>query len=569
MKTKWNILILFFSIGFLTAADNTNQKYGRPPCVPTTVDQTILPVAVPKASPALHPYEISKFSQFGYGVWKYGAGLPYIQRIDLLPAGYAPAASAPRARLLKFFTLSDVHVMDEETPAQAIYFGITANNASAYSPTMLYTTQVLNAAVGTINELHRRNPFDFGLSLGDNTNSNQYNEARWFIDILDGKMINPDSGDKDDPLAGEENDYQDVFRAEGLDRSIPWFQVPGNHDVLWLGSHPVNDYIRRHLVGWFVMDMGDLFTDPLGIESRGFYGGAIDGTTLYGDIIGAGPVGDFPSPPRVAAADYDRRAMTRNEWRELFFDTSTKPVGHGFDLESEIPGCYTFEPKAGIPIRVIVLDDIQPEDDFEIHEHGYLDQERFDWLVRQLDKGQAENKLMTIASHIPLPLIGYGRHSPITAATVVGKLHTYPNLLLWVAGHIHRNKVIAFPSPDPAKPELGFWHVETSSLRDFPQQFRTFELFRNGDHTISILVTNVDPVMNDNSFAAISRSYAIATMQTMQLSMENPSYNAELIKPLSAPMQLMLRNCGTPVKPVYRPYVPCFRFAGSAAESHP
>jgi hypothetical protein len=43
----------------------------------------------------------------------------------------------------------------------------------------------LDAAVQTINALHKINPFDFGISLGDASNSTQYNETRWYIDVLD------------------------------------------------------------------------------------------------------------------------------------------------------------------------------------------------------------------------------------------------------------------------------------------------------------------------------------------------------------------------------------------------
>jgi hypothetical protein len=44
-----------------------------------------------------------------------------------------------------------------------------------------------------------------------------------------------------------------------------------------------------------------------------------------------------------------------------------------------------------------------------------------------------------------------------------------------------------------AGPENSFWEVENSSLRDFPQEFRTFDIFRNSDNTIFITVTDVDP----------------------------------------------------------------------------
>ncbi len=82
---------------------------------------------------------------------------------------------------------------------------------------------------------------------------------------------------------------------------------------------------------------------------------------------------------------------------------------------------------------------------------------------------------------------------------------------MWLAGHRHLNTVKAFISPDPVNaPEKGFWQVETSSLRDFPQQFRTFEIYLNSDYTISIVTTDVDPAVKDGTPAATSRKYAIA-----------------------------------------------------------
>ena len=62
-----------------------------------------------------------------------------------------------------------------------------------------------------------------------------------------------------------------------------------------------------------------------------------------------------------------------------FFKTSSKPVGHGFNLvdPSQPSGfaCYSFLPKSNMPLKVIVLDDTQSETDgaTDIHGHGYLD----------------------------------------------------------------------------------------------------------------------------------------------------------------------------------------------------
>jgi len=93
-------------------------------------------------------------------------------------------------------------------------------------------------------------------------------------------------------------------------------------------------------------------------------------------------------------------------------------------------------------------------------------------------------------------------------------------------------------------------------LREFPQQFRTFDIVRNSDNTLSIFATNVDPDVDpDNTKgvpAAISRSYAIASNQIYGIS-EAPqpsgsvSYNVELIKQLSPEMQEKIKNYGTPI----------------------
>ena len=106
---------------------------------------------------------------------------------------------------------------------------------------------VLDAAVQTINALHEKTPFDFGLSLGDAANNTQYNELRWFIDTLDGKVITPSSGDH---LGAASIDYQQPSYAAGVNPASPWYQVVGNHDQFWMGSCLENAKTRNaHLAG--------------------------------------------------------------------------------------------------------------------------------------------------------------------------------------------------------------------------------------------------------------------------------------------------------------------------------
>jgi len=552
---------------------NAGGGDGRPEGYPiarevhTTRDRTILPDPIPADAEKIFPHELAKYERNGYGKWQYGPGLEAEKRLDLMPPAYgaAPAAAAAAAaRLLRFFVITDMHITDKESPAQLIVFGFEGGSPEVYSGVMLYTPHVLDAAVQTINALHEQDPIDFGVSLGDACDNTQYNELRWYIDVLDGKTVSPQSGEKDDPIPGPLNDYQDEFQAAGLSKDIPWYQVRGNHDHYWMGSLPVNDRIRAAHLGEEILDMGNIITDPRGADSRGFYTGAIDGSTPYGDVIGAGPEAAFPTPPKVPAADPDRRVLSRQDWMREFFDTSSEPSGHGFtdaDVE-KVFACYAVEPKPDVPVKFIALDDTGGDDPGKLGcGHPFVDQERYDWLVAELDKGQAEGKLMIIGAHVPIAvekpgsLLGWSPIACVTEDEFIAKLQSYPNLILWIAGHRHLNVITPLPSPDPERPELGFWQVETSSLRDFPQQFRTFDIVHNGDATVSIFATDVDPAVAEGSPAAISRTYGVGALKLFKMdeavTMESitfpplpllptGSYNAELVVQLSPEMQAKL-----------------------------
>jgi len=535
-------------------------------------------MVVPGSTPstAINLWEISKYDQYGYGNWTYGPGLPHDRRLDIMQATYSGSAVTKKTKLINFFTISDIHITDKESPNQLIYIQrlhpTLPVGASIYSGIMLYTTHVLDAAVQTVNALHKQNPVDFGLSLGDTCNTTQYNELRWYIDVIDGKVITPSSGAH---LGADTIDYQKPYKAAGLDKSIPWYQTLGNHDHFWMGSIPVDYSLRKDLRQSYttgeVFATGDVLRDPRRISNRDYYTGVLDGSTPYGDIKYAGPVGDFVSPPAVAA-DPDRRSLLRTEWMQEFFKTSSHPAGHGFNMTDAKNGfaCYSFVPKSNIPLKVIVLDNTQKEDDgsVDIHGHGFLDQARWVWLKKELADGDAAGQLMIIAAHVPIGVevtapnseMGWWTdpQNAVTLPNLIAELQSHPNLLMWLSGHRHLNTVKAFISPDPAgAPEKGFWQVETPSLRDFPQQFRTFEIYLNSDYTISIVTTDVDPAVIDGTPAATSRKYAIAAAQIVKTwdattkwnptndptvkPMPTGSYNAELVKQLSPAMKAKIK----------------------------
>jgi metallophosphoesterase (TIGR03768 family) len=532
----------------------------------TTLDRTVVPVGKPHGLYPQPPYaeifpsNIASYGAHGYGVWGYGPAFSYrgmdIQTgLIISPPGPDPGA----VQLVSFFTLSDVHICDKESPAGAIYNGYQypyptlpssgaaveppnppagaqpAGGSSSYSGIMLYTTQVLDAAVQTINALHKIKPFDFGICLGDAADNSQHNELRWFLDVMDGKMIQPSSGahlgDGNAKKGHNRVDYQLPYQAAGLDKSLKWYQAVGNHDQFWKGSTLWTNHLRATVVGSSVLNTGPPTSPPNFqqlFSGRGYLMGVVDGSKEYGDIINVGQITPA-NQPRPVAADKNRRALSINYWMGEFFDTTSKPVGHGFTQEMVIKGfaCYSFHPVPGIPLKIIVLDDTDKTGSAA----GSLDQERYSWLLGQLEAGQTDNELMVICSHVPVNPYGYQPpksiwtpKSCISDVALIKQINTsYSNVIMWVAGHVHRNTITPQPAKAGASPDdplygHGFWMVETPSTRDYPQQFRRFEIVRNSNRTLSIFVYSVDPAANtfangSPSPALKSRTCAVAAQQ--------------------------------------------------------
>lgn len=541
---------------------------GSPSPLPiTTRQQTVRPIALPYGAAPVSPREVALYREYGYSAWKTGPGEDQGRRFDLMPSGYTGSPNA--ARLLSFFSLSDIHITDKESPAQVPYFGWSANfgaatlglYSQAYSPVVLATTQVLDATIRTVNALHEQTPFDFGIVLGDVANNSQYNELRWFIDIMDGAFITPSSGDH---RGADTIGYQKPFQAAGLKRSIPWYQVIGNHDQFWMGVIYPNAKLTHAFVDSEVLNIGPSLFAPYNSDATGVYVGVIDGTTPLGEVIKGGPSSLFATPPTVVADQNRHTVMSEDSFTAGFVSefsrSSSWPVGHGFTDSSS--ACYTFEPKSELPLKVIVLDNTckskGPSGSPSYFGNAWIDEERYAWLTNELQKGQDAGQLMILAAHIPISpqkdlsnttrVPQFHASSYKNDAELIATLQRYPNLILLIAGHRHMNVVTPQPSPDPLHPENGFWEVETPSLRDFPRQFRTFDIRRNRDNTISILATAVDPQTEAGSPASDSLDYAIGAYRIFGNGMltdeSSHAYNVELVKVLTPEMQARIAALG-------------------------
>lgn len=536
---------------------------------PTTRQQTILPIAIQPGTPPVAPSNVPLYAVYGYSAWQVGAGTNEGRKFDLMPVGYTGANNT--AQLLSFFSMSDIHITDKESPVEVPYLGWSAGflddglgglNHAAYSPVMFATTFRLDAAVRTINALHQAAPFDFGISLGDDANASQFNELRWFMDVMDGQYITPSSGAH---LGATNIDYQMPFQAAGLNRSIPWYDAIGNHDQMWMGIGYPTEKIRQAMVSTNVLNIST--NGPLiwpGSEGIGMYVGVVDGTTPFGAVIKWGPTNLIVTTPTVAA-DTNRISLSVDlssptNYVNEFFNTVSSPRGHGFNqgVTGSLAACYTFEPLTNVPIKMIVLDDTcklnETNQEATFYGDGWVDAARLAWLTNELQKGQDADQLMIVACHIPiLPQADLFNPTNVTMfydtqveSNLIATLHNYPNLLLVMAGHRHVNTVTPKPSPDPAHPEYGFWEVETASLRDFPQQFRTWQILLNSDNTISIMTTDVDPQFETNSPAWKALGYGIGAARIFgNMSLTDTSshtYNAELVKQLTPRMQAKLNG---------------------------
>jgi len=559
-------------------SSNNSQTEPQPYLIDSNVTTTLDKIIIPSVNFGVNfganakditPKELKNLAEYdanGYGVYEDGGALESEFRDDLMASSYSlPVANKPK-KLLKFFAITDIHITDKEAPNQLLHLqpsnylgdslytiGLSPNKyleatmTSVYSPTMLYSTHTLDAAIQTVNALHEKDSVDFGISLGDASNSTQYNETRWYIDVLDGGVIAPSSGINE----GKDSvDFQKPYKAVGLHSDIPWYQAIGNHDLFWMGSIPIDPAktktgidLRASYVDDKVLAMPNslaLASNVYNVSGPLYYMGVIDGGDSYGDIIKDGPLESFAQAPTIIP-DVKRRSLTKTQWTQEFFNTTSQPKGHGFDLVPEGKksdfGCYSFKPKSELPIKIIVLDNNQIEDDDDpsIHGRGFLDQERWQWLQDELQAGTDNDELMIIACHIPIAVMPYKRASTdengaqkdtymdwykntrggtvdnaVSLEGLIEELHSHPNLLMWMAGHRHVNIIKGFVHDEAEK---SFWQVETASLHDFPQQLRMFDIKLNSDYTISIHATNVDPAVKEGTPAHKALKYAVATKQ--------------------------------------------------------
>ncbi|MCD4536061.1 TIGR03767 family metallophosphoesterase [Nocardioides sp. cx-169] len=446
-------------------------------------------------------------------------GEPHVVRTDLAEPG--PHRAAERRPLLALVQLSDVHVVDAQSPLRVEWADRFDDPvfASAHRPQEMLSGHVADAMVRAVNRVARGPvtglPLSLAIQTGDNSDSSQHNEVRWNIDLLDGGPVRLDSGDlsRYEGVADSDPDHHDPhywhpdgsptdqpddlahatygfprvpglldaarrpFQAEGL--AMPWYAALGNHDGLVQGNFP-----RTGPVGAVAVGSRKLVSPPPGVSEEDTL------AAMSGDYTGFITALTRSAGARTVTPDPDRRVLARGEIVEEHFHTTGTPVGHGFTEDNRREGTayYVLDPG---PVVLVALDTVNPHG----FEDGSLDLAQLAWLSEVL--ARSADRVVVVFSHHPSDRMDNAFVTPgadpeaerrVLGHEVLDLLLAHDRVVAWVNGHTHGNRIAARHRSGGG----GLWEITTASHIDWPQQSRLLELADNLDGTLSIFTTMLD-----------------------------------------------------------------------------
>ena len=462
-------------------------------------------------------------------------GEPYLVRYDLVGSELSTPPFSGRS-ILRFVQLTDVQLADTESPARFEYINRFFRDPKftrlipGFRAQETLVVALLVSFVEAINSIGASEVTGAGLDLvltsGDATDNAQENELDAFLSILAGGVVRLKSipsgylgvqtqGVGDEfiwhPDPGKTDLYKDLFghpTIEGLlDKAVsetvspglrvPWIGCNGNHELLLQGVGVATQAAKEIALGRFKqIHPGDI---PRSDVEEVF----VERPEAF--LTGGTSIEVAPEPKR--------QIIDKEHLISAYLKAPGEPKGHGFSPENLRDGTAYFSYEPNDKTRVIVLDTSH----LKGAASGVLEKQQAKWLEERLievhssylgrdgsmKKTDNKDRYVILCSHHPLeamdnsfaPLDGYLRGPEVQE--ILGR---FPNLICWVAGHVHRNEIAARVSSHNQR--WGYWEVVSSAVMDWPSQLRMCEIVDHGDGYISIfteMLNNPAPLLPDES----------------------------------------------------------------------
>lgn len=436
------------------------------------------------------------------------AGERHVTRTELTgPLG--SQLRAGRGALLTIAHLTDLHFTDVESPARFEFLNRYAGDPrfkellTMQRPQEALNARAIDEMVATINAIDAGpvagGAIDLAVMSGDAIDNGQGNELATFFALLGGGMVAPGSGGPelesvqapawpDDifwkpdgggygrarfridygfpHLPGVLDRAQRPFQAAGL--RMPWIGCHGNHEELCQGVGVMNAELAALMTGG---------RKPIAV------GDGIEPATAL-ELFVRKPEAFMAGPTIAVTPDATRAPIGLAG----FVDGYLAAGGHGFSAANRAEGTayYVHDTRR---VRVIVLDTACAAGGAD----GCIDPAQLAWLEERLAEVHSPNekRLVVIVSHHPLiTMVNDRAPGGARGAELLHLLHRFPNVILWLNGHTHTNRVVAHANREGVS--VGFWEVTTASMIDWPTQARLVEIFDAGSGRLGIACTIVD-----------------------------------------------------------------------------
>lgn len=470
------------------------------PLAPYTRGTTLASVAAPRTSS---------------GYLRLGDGPGWKRRVRNELAAAKSGRAGRRTTLAAFVQLTDLHLMDAQHPTRLEY--LRSTDIHAWRPHEALTVHGAISLVERVNALRGAPvtgaPLHFAMTTGDNTDNNAGTELEWFLTVMSGGRITPNSGDprryEGVQNSGLKQFWQPDSSVRDTDKqlgfphlegflaaavrevnspglNLPWYSTVGNHDSLPLGCYGLGDsWLAEYAIG------GKKLMSLSASEAKKLQDTIRNDKdpkgTWFRDLLKA-----HTRDMRSVTPDEKRAPYTAAEYLKAHLDPAYRgvgPVGHGYSSANLDAGTQYYSFRIADDVIGISLDTTDPGG----HYNGSIGTAQLKWLDKTL-RDNKDSYAVVFSHHTsqsmnntnPDPARpGERRHN---GQEVIALLGSHANVLAWVNGHIHRNDITPHSAPDGRS----FWEISTASHVDYPQLARVIELVDNKDGTVSIFTTCIE-----------------------------------------------------------------------------